>query len=106
MLTNEAMEERKWGRFPSLRKALANKTPPPAYYGPTSASETISDEMGRLLEISAIAMEYRDYLKKNAENDGEKHAVEDLLRLAERLDGISKYVRQAADEVRALSDSL
>jgi hypothetical protein len=40
MLTQAAFDERKWGPFPALRKALADKRLPDDYYGIASTDDT------------------------------------------------------------------
>jgi hypothetical protein len=62
LLTIEAMRERKWGRFPGLRTVLQDKPPSGLRHGPTSVSDTVVEEYGRLAEITDLLEEYKEEL--------------------------------------------
>ena len=56
-LTPQAVKERVWGPFPTLRAILETKALPESYFGSSSASNNIFEELQRLLEIAIIVKE-------------------------------------------------
>jgi hypothetical protein len=101
-LTEEGYRERKWGRFPTLRQALEDKKIPSTYFGFTSASDNMFDAMGRLLEISVLAVEYQSHIKKTTQSAGQEEMYKDLLKLEEDLEQAMYFFKRKIDEVRAI----
>jgi hypothetical protein len=59
MLTEEAVRERMWGPFPTLRRILESKPVPDRYHGPTSVSDTVFSQIERLLTMAILLHENR-----------------------------------------------
>jgi hypothetical protein len=56
-LTEKALAERMWGSFPALRAILEFKTVPDHYYGSSTVSDNVFDQLGRLLKLSILIRE-------------------------------------------------
>ncbi|GAG45593.1 unnamed protein product, partial [marine sediment metagenome] len=80
-LTLEAELERKWGRYPALRKALEDKRVPDRYYGLTSASDNMFDQIQRLLEIGIAVREYGEAIKDLSLSGDREEIGRDLNRI-------------------------
>jgi hypothetical protein len=102
MLTEETSRERKWGQYPTLRKALEDKRIPDRYYGPTSVSDNMFAELHRLVEIAILAREYESIIKATAHAIGPEAVSRDLDRLYHELNGASSFFREQAEYVEAL----
>lgn len=57
MLSGESIEARKWAPFPALGSILRNKHIPENYYGLTSVSDNVFDQVHRLHEVLVIVRE-------------------------------------------------
>ncbi len=106
MLTEKASRERKWGRFPALRKALEDKRIPVSYYGPTSVSDNMFDALHRLIEIAILAREHESVIRETAQVVGPEEMYRDLERLRGELEATSSFFKQQAEDVRALCSKL
>jgi len=102
MLTEEALRERMWGKFPALRQALEDKRVPDRYYGPTSVSDNLFAALHRSLEIAILAREHEVAVRETAEAVGREPMYHDLDRLYWELQAASSFLREQADDVRAL----
>ena len=58
MLTEEGSREHMWMKNPNLRKALENKRIPDFYYGPTTISDNMFDEIVRFVTIAILVRKY------------------------------------------------
>jgi len=105
-LTEEAYRERKWGPFPSLRKALEDKQIPGTYYGPTTAHDNMFDAMDRLMHLAVLVEAYESDIKETAISAGREEMCRDLHKLEEALEDASYFFRGAEDRVRSLSQTL
>lgn len=85
MLTSEALQERKWGEFPELRKALQANRVPDGYYGPTSVSDNIFSQLERLAEVAIIVKEFRTVVDQAATPQNLRRLTADLHRLEQAL---------------------
>lgn len=56
-LTPQALKERVWGPFPTLRTILETKAIPEHYYGASSASKNIFDQLQNFLKIAILVKE-------------------------------------------------
>lgn len=77
-LIEEGNRERKWRSYPALRLVLEDKRIPANYFGPTFASDNMFDAMGRLLDISVLAAEFKNYIEETAQTTGREEMYEDL----------------------------
>ncbi len=96
------VRERKWGPFPALRRALEEKHLSEEYIGWTSVSDNIFEQLPRLLEIALLARDFKDGVGETARDTGWEAMHRDLERLHGELDALSGYLRQTANDVRAL----
>lgn len=101
-LTIEAYNERKWGRFPALRKALSDKEVPSHYFGMTSASDNMFDALNRLLQISVLAVEYDRDIKESAKFFGWQEMCGDLWRLVEEIESASLFFKEQSQKIKQL----
>jgi hypothetical protein len=105
-LTPEAYRERKWGHYPALRQALENKKIPSHYYGFTSASDNMFESMGRLIQISVLAVEYKDHIRETSQSVGREDMYRDLQSLEEQLEDAARFFKRRSEEVRQLYTTL
>ena len=100
-LTKEAYDNRKWGSYPSLRKALSDKRISNYdYIGITSAHDNIFDATNRLIEIAILVDEYESDIKKIAKVEGRKTVWKDLERLEESLKYASYRFEKFSNRIR------
>ena len=102
MLSPEGLRERRWGRFPALRKALEDKRIPDQHYGFTSVSDNMFDALQRLLETAVLAGEHQDDILAAARVVGPEQMFGDLQRLIQDLEAAAGSFRQQAERIRAL----
>lgn len=57
MRSGESIEARKWAPFPALGSILQDKRVPEKFYGVTSVSNNVFDEVNRLLQVLVIVRE-------------------------------------------------
>ena len=106
-LTEEVYDKRKWGTYPSLRKALNNKRISNYdYVGITSAHDNIFDVTNRLIEIAILADENEREIKKIAKTEGRKKVWEDLERLEESLKYASYRFENFSNRIREVRREL
>ena len=63
MLTDKALRERKWGRYPSLDKLLGEQPVPSHYYGFSSVSDNVFGQLNRLAEVAVTIREHADSIR-------------------------------------------
>ena len=103
MLTDQAHSQRKWGLYPTLRQALQDKHIPDHYYGPTSVSDNMFEQMRRLMEISILTEENEAAVCDVARSNDNRRALwDDLHRLEDMLEGAAKYFTDRAQRIRNL----
>ncbi len=105
-LTPEAYRERKWGRYPALRKALEDKEIPSRYYGFTSVSDNMFDATLRLMEIAVLAIEYGSAIREMVPLVGREKMYSDLRALEKSLKSASQSFAEDSDKVRRLYETL
>lgn len=106
MLTEQASRDRKWAKFPLLRKALEGKPIPSSCYGPTSESDNMFEAPGRLVEIAVLAREHEFAVIETADEQGREGMYRDLNELRLELEATSSFFRQQADLVSAICSKL
>lgn len=105
-LTAEGYRERKWGHFPTLRKALEDKKIPAYYYGFTLASDNMFDALPRLVEIAVLTSEYEDAIKETAVSMGIEKMNHDLYNLEEALMQVSNLFNEHINKVRMINNAI
>ena len=93
MLTEEALQERLWGKYPSLRKHLQKKKIPNYYYGFSSVSDNIFNRISRLLEVTILVKEFLN-IKEKMSNSNREGIVNDLERLLYELEDLRQFITQ------------
>jgi hypothetical protein len=63
MISNEALAERKWGRYPELRKVFEKYPVPNGVYGWSSVSDNTPAWIGRLIEMVATIRSHEKELE-------------------------------------------
>lgn len=83
-LTEYALYERKWRDFPELAKLLDEKIIGVDWTGPSSVSDSIFDQMNRILEIYALVQENKNIIEHAVIQIGDP-LRRDLLKLSQAL---------------------
>jgi hypothetical protein len=111
MISNEALADRKWGRYPELRKLFEKHPVPPEVYGRTSVSDNTPARIGRLIEIVATIQANMKDLEAIAPQSKEsstlldelhtlkseiRHATNILTNLGNELNGAAELLHRAA----------
>jgi hypothetical protein len=105
MLTDHAIRERKWGRYPSLRRVLEEKKVPDALYGLTSVSDNSFDWVNRLMNITILVDKYRADIKNAVPTLGRDELSKDLYEIQSELESCSAYFSGLVDRIGSvLSD--
>ena len=102
MLTNEALHERKWGRYPSLGRLLGEHPVPSHYYGFSSVSDNLFSWLNRLAEVAVTAREHADSIRAVTDAELATRLPEDLERLERELHEASRFFTEHAELVRGL----
>ena len=102
MLTESALYERKWGRFPELGRLLSHKQPSVRWTGPSSVSDNIFDQVRRLLEIYALVEDNSRDIEQ-AVAGAEHPLLRDLIELSQGLSWAAKRFTDAARSMEQLA---
>ena len=96
MLTERAGHERNWRRFPELGKLLDDKQLSVRWTGATSVSDTMFDEMNRLLTIFALVQDHEKEVALAIGHQGDSIRA-DLMELSRALKWASKKFSEASE---------
>jgi hypothetical protein len=102
MLTNEALHERKWERYPSLGKLFGEHPVPSHYYGFSSVSDNVFSQLNRLAEVAVTIREHADSIQAVTDSELVARLPEDLEHLEHELLGASRFFTEHAEFVRRL----
>lgn len=104
VLALEEWEHRKWRPFPALGKILHGKSHLPGHGPRISTADTPAEAFARLLDIAALAGEYKaDLLAAvTAEHEFAKTAIRDLHHLSENLESLRWFIEGKKQEVDGL----
>ncbi len=102
MLTEEAIRERKWGPYPTLRQVLENKKLPSNFYGLTSVSDTMFDRIDRLIKIAILIDNYKANIKNAVPTLGRDELSKDLYDVQSELERTAEYFRDMGQHVHSL----
>jgi hypothetical protein len=100
MISNEALADRKWGRYPGLRRLFAKYPVPDGVYGWSSVSDNTSAWIGRLIEIVATIRANMKELEEIPQQPSEEAALLHELRT------LRGELRHASDILTNLGDEL
>ena len=106
MLTSEAIQERKWGEFPELRKVLQARRVPDGYYGPSSVSDNIFNQLQRLAEVAVIVKECQTVVAEAATPQNLRQLTADLHRLEQAFHFGASFFKDHARFCAHLADEL
>ena len=98
-LRPNAVQERKWGKFPALRKILEGKELPHRYYGNSSISDNVFEKINRLIEISFLVQENESEVLKRQED---KKLIQDLSQLENELRSMEEILTQGRNHLRRI----
>jgi hypothetical protein len=101
-LTAEAYKQRKWGPYPSLRKALEDKRIPDHHYGLTSVADNMFDRMHRLMEIVTLVEEFEREIQETVISVGREEMCHDLMNLMDELKKASNFFEYNIEKVRKI----
>lgn len=96
MLTKRAGYERKWHRLPELGRLLDDKQFSVQWTGATSVSDTIFDEMNRLLTIFALVQDNEEEVAQAIGRQGDAIRA-DLMVLSRALKWVSEKFAEASE---------
>jgi hypothetical protein len=102
MLTNEALHERKWGRYPSLGRLLGEHPVPSHYYGFSSISDDLFSWLNRAAEVAVTVREHADSLRAVTDAELAPRLPDDLGRLERELHEASRFFTEHEELVRDL----
>lgn len=103
-LTPQAIKARVWGRFPTLRAILEAKAIPEEYYGASSASHNIFDELRNLLEIAIVVKENTSAISATKMEGGHnERLLADLRHLHEAYKFPMKFFQDAIEEIETIA---
>jgi hypothetical protein len=105
MLTFEALNERKWGGLPALRKVLESKRVPESHFGLTSVSDSVFDWFHRTLEVALTVTGNEPDIAKAAQASSEE-LLADLRRLQEALRGVMSFVEDTSRNIRQIEEAV
>ena len=94
-LTPEGYYHRKWGKFPELGKLLGKKRLSDHWFGRTSASDNIFDQISRFHDISALVQDNEVEIKKAVIDIGDPIRRE-LIELSQTLKWVSEHFARAS----------
>jgi hypothetical protein len=102
MLTERALYERKWSRFPELGKLLDGKCLSAKWTGYSSVSDNIFDQVARLLEIYAAVDDNSKEIEQTVA--GADHPIRrELLELSRGLTWVAERFAAASLDAEELS---
>ena len=96
MLTKRAGYERKWHRFPELGRLLDDKQLSVQWTGATSVSDTIFDEMNRIVTIFALVQDNEKEVVQAIGLQGDAIRA-DLMELSRALKWASEKFSEASE---------
>jgi len=102
VLTDKALCERRWGKFPVLRLAIENRTLSGHHYGWTSVDDNIFQKLPRVLEIGFLALESRGQIREVASTEGWGGMHRDVELLSNELRALGELLKQVARDVESL----
>jgi hypothetical protein len=106
MLSLEALNERMWGPFPTLRLALEAESVPDRYYGFTSVSDNMFDALQRAATLAVLVKEFEPKIKALTALAGKETVKRDLERLTRILEQKRSFFDDAIEAVRQISYDL
>ena len=102
ILSLDAITERMWGQYPSLRKVLEEKNPNQGDYVRSSVSDNIFDSSVRLLKMAILVRDNADEILENSATLGEKAVNEELWHLEDALKATQQSYENFSREVQEL----
>jgi len=100
MISKEGLAERKWGRYPELRKLFEKHPVPPEVYGWSSVSDNTPARIGRLIEIVTTIQANMKDLEAIAPQSTESST------LLDELHALKSEIRHASDILTHLGNEL
>ena len=105
MLTLDALEERKWGRFPTLRRILEGRGVPASHFGLTSVSDNVFDWFHRTLEVALTVTGNEPDITKEAHTSREE-LLADLRRVQDDLSATIAFIEYTSRDVRQIEEAV
>jgi len=106
MISADAYREREWHQYPALRQALENAEVPPIYSGFTSVTETVFDQIVRLMKHALLVKAYQDEIIRTADSTGKAQMSKDLWLLEQSFAHAAEQFSDARRTVSKLRHSL
>jgi hypothetical protein len=106
MLTEEAVRQRMWGRWPELARLLERSDLGPEWTGPTSVSDNPFDSLERLFRLFALVDCHRELVQNEfARLDGARRRL-GAEALPDEIEPIERRRMRLRSELRELADGL
>jgi hypothetical protein len=105
MLTDEALDNRRWGPFPALRSVLKDKQLQDRWFGWSSASDNVFDRTTRILEIAILAEENESEILDKALAGDFDQIINDLKMLRGELGDVMSFVELRSQKVMHLLET-
>jgi hypothetical protein len=102
MLTDHAIYERKWGRYPSLGRLLVAHQVPDHYYGWSSVSDNVFDWLDRVAKTAVVTKEHAAILRGATDPQLIKSLPDELHELELQLVAAARFFTEHAEVVHSL----
>lgn len=102
MLTDEALHERKWGRYPSLARLLSERPALPDGQDFRSVSDSLLSQITRLAEVAETAQQNAATIRAVTDAETALRLTEDLERLEGGLRSAGRFFDEHAELVGSL----
>lgn len=106
MLTSEAINKRKWGPFPALRRILGSRPAPESYFGPSSVSDNVFDWLCRIIEVALTSCKCEQDITGAVQDTGSNQIAEDLDKLQGELHAAMSFIEDTSRKVGNLQEAV
>ena len=102
MLTDQALYERNWSRYPSLGRLLAAHQFPDYYFGWSSVSDNVFDWLDRVAKTAVVTKEHAVILRGATDPQLIKSLPDELHELGLELQAAARFFTEHAELVHSL----
>jgi len=104
-LTEQASYRRKWSAVPALGALLGNARPQDHWYGYSSATDNIFENLSRIMEIYAVVKDYEQKIVKLSGADAHRVCA-DLNVFQHKLIAAARHLHEAGEDVASIREKL
>lgn len=103
MISDEAYQDRKWGRYPELRKIFQSLPVPRSVYGWSSASDNLPGRITRQIEVLATIQENCELLAGAERSVPDTHlALRELSEVRQELESTARLFVDLSEKVHEI----